>query len=327
MQQLVDVGRNDPCSCGSGRKFKKCCLAAQQDALAGKAGELDVVGFVEEAVGLDDWRMLDPVIDRAMELFARGGPLEHLRFRHDLVLAAEPSASELVALCPAGWLQRCGLELSRVLDTYELSTRDRDALRLAVHLLRRFGARAPIVEELVLLQLRELGGQLRRLNAALSSDGLDGTTVLDKDMDLVGWIERVRPEALTFADWFALLFMPVDRREEVWASGVASRVCDACLERLEAPGTGDRREWGQLASVAMFSAMPELGTPLIVLTPLLAPTPDELLIHEAVFKRRERPELGSAIMTRIVLSTERRGDYLGAALLRETLRAIQMRRH
>ena len=25
---LRDVGRNDPCPCGSGRKFKKCCLAA-----------------------------------------------------------------------------------------------------------------------------------------------------------------------------------------------------------------------------------------------------------------------------------------------------------
>jgi hypothetical protein len=23
-----DVGRNDPCPCGSGKKFKKCCLAA-----------------------------------------------------------------------------------------------------------------------------------------------------------------------------------------------------------------------------------------------------------------------------------------------------------
>ncbi|UVK47827.1 SEC-C domain-containing protein [Mesorhizobium sp. AR07] len=23
---LRDVGRNDPCPCGSGKKFKKCCL-------------------------------------------------------------------------------------------------------------------------------------------------------------------------------------------------------------------------------------------------------------------------------------------------------------
>ena len=25
---LRDVGRNDPCPCGSGKKFKKCCMAA-----------------------------------------------------------------------------------------------------------------------------------------------------------------------------------------------------------------------------------------------------------------------------------------------------------
>ena len=25
---LRDVGRNDPCPCGSGKKYKKCCLAA-----------------------------------------------------------------------------------------------------------------------------------------------------------------------------------------------------------------------------------------------------------------------------------------------------------
>lgn len=27
MAQPVKVGRNDPCSCGSGKKFKKCCEA------------------------------------------------------------------------------------------------------------------------------------------------------------------------------------------------------------------------------------------------------------------------------------------------------------
>jgi uncharacterized protein YecA (UPF0149 family) len=30
------VGRNDPCPCGSGKKFKKCCLASSLDgALVG----------------------------------------------------------------------------------------------------------------------------------------------------------------------------------------------------------------------------------------------------------------------------------------------------
>ena len=30
MAQPVKVGRNDPCSCGSGKKFKKCCEAKLQ---------------------------------------------------------------------------------------------------------------------------------------------------------------------------------------------------------------------------------------------------------------------------------------------------------
>lgn len=25
------IGRNDPCSCGSGKKFKKCCLLKQEE--------------------------------------------------------------------------------------------------------------------------------------------------------------------------------------------------------------------------------------------------------------------------------------------------------
>ena len=28
VNQFRDVGRNDPCPCGSGKKYKKCCLAA-----------------------------------------------------------------------------------------------------------------------------------------------------------------------------------------------------------------------------------------------------------------------------------------------------------
>ena len=28
------VGRNDPCPCGSGKKFKKCCLTSASDSLS-----------------------------------------------------------------------------------------------------------------------------------------------------------------------------------------------------------------------------------------------------------------------------------------------------
>jgi len=33
---MVNIGRNDPCPCGSGKKYKKCCLAAAEAARAGK---------------------------------------------------------------------------------------------------------------------------------------------------------------------------------------------------------------------------------------------------------------------------------------------------
>jgi hypothetical protein len=29
---VVRIGRNDPCPCGSGKKFKKCCLAKEQES-------------------------------------------------------------------------------------------------------------------------------------------------------------------------------------------------------------------------------------------------------------------------------------------------------
>jgi len=28
----MDIGRNDPCRCGSGKKYKKCCLAKDEAA-------------------------------------------------------------------------------------------------------------------------------------------------------------------------------------------------------------------------------------------------------------------------------------------------------
>lgn len=30
------IGRNDPCPCGSGKKYKQCCLSKQYPALPGK---------------------------------------------------------------------------------------------------------------------------------------------------------------------------------------------------------------------------------------------------------------------------------------------------
>jgi len=29
---MAKIGRNDPCACGSGKKYKKCCMARDQAA-------------------------------------------------------------------------------------------------------------------------------------------------------------------------------------------------------------------------------------------------------------------------------------------------------
>jgi hypothetical protein len=29
--KIIDIGRNDPCPCGSGKKFKKCCINNPED--------------------------------------------------------------------------------------------------------------------------------------------------------------------------------------------------------------------------------------------------------------------------------------------------------
>ena len=42
---MPKTGRNDPCPCGSGKKYKRCCLAQDQAAeiatLSAKRAELD----------------------------------------------------------------------------------------------------------------------------------------------------------------------------------------------------------------------------------------------------------------------------------------------
>src|SRR3954468_7242429 len=127
--QLVDVGRNEPCLCGSGRKYKKCCLAARDAALAVDPA---MVSAVDQAIEDDDWEPLHGRIAAAMTLFERGAPLEHVRFPHDQIRSRNPDRAEMAKMCTAGWLRRCEQEIARVLDRFELAAEERDGLRLAV---------------------------------------------------------------------------------------------------------------------------------------------------------------------------------------------------
>jgi hypothetical protein len=54
---MATIGRNDPCPCGSGQKYKRCCLSRDDAAAAERAAALvrETPRFVPEAViGLDD---------------------------------------------------------------------------------------------------------------------------------------------------------------------------------------------------------------------------------------------------------------------------------
>lgn len=37
---MAKIGRNDPCACGSGKKYKKCCMASDEAAATGRLPSL-----------------------------------------------------------------------------------------------------------------------------------------------------------------------------------------------------------------------------------------------------------------------------------------------
>lgn len=70
------VGRNDPCPCGSGKKFKKCCLNKPYQPSAELIADLELgqqrIREYEEEQKKQDWsKPLEPlpVIDSDLPLF------------------------------------------------------------------------------------------------------------------------------------------------------------------------------------------------------------------------------------------------------------------
>lgn len=98
------LGRNDPCRCGSGRKYKKCCLPADEAGRAAErpapprpqlsSGDEPCSGFaalpgrrdleamlnVAEVLAREDVERLRALLDRFGDLLVQGGPLAHVRF-------------------------------------------------------------------------------------------------------------------------------------------------------------------------------------------------------------------------------------------------------
>lgn len=312
--QVLDIGRNDTCPCGSGRKFKKCCLGKQASALDADAGEADVAALVDRALADDDWDEVHDVFDRGFVLFDPAAPLEHMRFRADLVPSTMPDRVDFARMCGGGWLRSCDGEITRVLHEYDLEPDHRTGLRMALHLLRRFGATSPVVESVATLQVAERRIRERRLASASARLGIRLEDVA-RDGRHLEWIERGSATVLSFADWFALQ-VAGDDIEAVWLSSVSTRACDVCLEELEKPDPADAKAWTWLAWFTLSGAVPRIATALARCSPPRTRDDDERVLFTALASTEPPPRI-PRVLGRIIEATETRRDYAGAAMLRE----------
>ena len=58
-------GRNDPCLCGSGKKYKKCCL--------NNATESTVLSYGWRKSRVTDGELAEPLLQHALKLFGKQG--------------------------------------------------------------------------------------------------------------------------------------------------------------------------------------------------------------------------------------------------------------
>jgi hypothetical protein len=317
--QLVEIGRNEPCPCGSGRKYKKCCLAVRDAAVAVDPA---LVAAVDQAIEDDDWAALHDRIDAAMVLFERGGPLGHVRFPYDQIRSRDPDRAEMAKMCTAGWIGRCEGEIASVLDRFKLRADERDGLRLAAYLLRRFGAQSPTVEGVARLQVAEHIQRMRRFAEAISVRGLTLEQVMAGTAELPGWIERVRPTVLSFAEWVALYTATDEQLDGLWLLGAAMRVCDACLDRLDDPSIDDAGSWLALAATTLFIYRSSLGRVLAHMTSPRQVSETERAAYAGIQALQSSEEL-RGILHRILRETEERGDFADEALLRAAIQGLQ----
>ncbi|HET9621141.1 MAG TPA: SEC-C metal-binding domain-containing protein [Kofleriaceae bacterium] len=311
--QVAEVGRNEPCPCGSGRKYKKCCLGTQA---VGATSDRDVAALVDGAIANDAWEPVYDVFDRGFVLFEPMAPLEHVRFRDDLITANRPEAAELSRLCEVGWLRWCEREIGYVLERHELGEGERESLRLMVYMLRRFGAQSPVVEAIAELQASERAVRARNLTDVLSRHGLTMDEASERWDGLFDWFVTERPPILAFADWFALRTSSPDEAEALWLSRIAPRVCDICFGVIDRGEPADPYPWIRLAAYSLLGAYPRIGAALANLTPARTRGEEEQAIYTALSNQQPHPELPGAI-PRIIGETEARGDFAGAALLRD----------
>jgi hypothetical protein len=285
-----------------------------------------MVAAVDQAIEDDDWEALHDRVDAGMAVFERGAPLEHVRFPQDQIRSRNPDRAEMANMCTAGWLRRCELEIAHVLDRFELSAAQRDGVRLAAYLLRRFGTVSPIVEEVARLQVAEQVRRVRRFAEAVSARGLTTEQVMAGLDGLVDWIDHARPSVLSFAAWFALRTATEEQLHRRWLSGISMRVCEACLDELEGGSVEDPsfdpQAWLLLAAATLFMDRSLLARVLAEATVPRQVTETERALYAAIQIKAQSEEL-RGIGQRLVRETEGRGGFADAALLRAIIQELQ----
>jgi hypothetical protein len=132
---VAKIGRNDPCPCGSGKKYKRCCLVAGASSapLAVPAATLGAEHPVEDDMCqccLDD---LNERSDRALDLLIAGRVDEAEAMAHDLMrdFPGEVEGADLLSMVSeargdrvgAATLLRRAIEIVRTHPFHDAETR------------------------------------------------------------------------------------------------------------------------------------------------------------------------------------------------------------
>lgn len=122
---MANIGRNDPCACGSGKKYKRCCYLAPVATLSGRAAVASgAVSTVDDdhkhhcdfcsCDNVDD--EIDDLADRALDLLLEGHHHDAEVLCHQLMrdFPHEVEGIDLLAMvCEARGERQRALELLR----------------------------------------------------------------------------------------------------------------------------------------------------------------------------------------------------------------------
>ena len=115
---MANIGRNDPCACGSGKKYKRCCYLAAEAPLP-RQSTVASAPAMDDHGHVCDWcvdEQIDRLADRAFDLLLEGRHNEAEAVCHQLMRAFpdEVEGIDLLAMvCEARGERPRALELLR----------------------------------------------------------------------------------------------------------------------------------------------------------------------------------------------------------------------